>query len=104
MSKIIAINSTRTFAAMRAHRTMVAKLLDSATNPVARAALAQALELYDVKLAGAPVKPVHQPADRKSAAYRAHRTMLLGKLPGIRGKARTAIKARIAHYEQLLAA
>ena len=50
MSKIIAINSTRTFAAMRAHRTMVAKLLDSATNPVARAALAQALELYDVEL------------------------------------------------------
>jgi hypothetical protein len=30
--------------------------------------------------------------------------MLLGKLPGTRGKARTAIKARIAHYEKLLAA
>jgi hypothetical protein len=102
MSQII--NSIRTFAAIRAHRTMVAKLLETAENPVARTALQHALELYDVELANAPAKPVHQPADRKSAAYRAHRTMLLGKLPGTRGRARTAIKTKIARYEELLAA
>jgi hypothetical protein len=98
------ITSTRRFAAIRAHRTMVAKLLETAQNRVARTALQHALALYDVELANAPAKPVQQPADRKSAAYRAHRTILLGKLPGTRGKARTAIKTKIARYEELLAA
>jgi len=96
------VNSTRTFAAIRAQRTMVAKLLDRTVNEVARAGLQAALAQYDVELAGAPV--ARQPADRKLAAYRAHRTMLVGKLTGTRGKARTAIKEKIAHYEQLLAA
>jgi hypothetical protein len=98
------INSTRNFAAIRAHRTMVAKLLETAENRVARTALQHALTLYDGELANAPARSARPPADRKSAAYRAHRTMLLGKLPGTRGKARTAIKAKIARYEELLAA
>src|SRR5277367_4139727 len=98
------VNSTRTFAAIRAQRTMVAKLLDRTVNEVARAGLQAALEQYDVELVNAPAAPAHQPADRKLSAYRAHRTMLLGKLPGTRGKARTAIKDKIAHYELLLAA
>ncbi len=102
MSEIV--NSTRTFAAIRAQRTNVVKLLESTVNEVARAGLMQALAMYDAELEDAPAKPVRQPADRKTAAYRAHRTMLLGKLPGTRGKTRTAIKEKIAHYEQLLAA
>ena len=104
MSKIVTLDSTRTFAAIRAHRTMVAKLLETAKNPVARAALQQAIELYDVELADAPATPVHQPADRKLSAYRAHRTMLLAKVKGTRGKARTAIQAKIADYDLKLAA
>ena len=105
MSEIV--NSTRTFAAIRARRTMVAKLLDRMVNEVARAGLMQALAMFDAELENAPapaVKPARASADRKLSALRAHRTMLLGKLRGTRGRARTAIKEKIARYEQLLAA
>ena len=101
------VDSTRTFAAIRAHRTMTAKLLASTGNEIARAGLMQALAMYDAELENAPapaVKPARQPADRKLAAFRAHRAMLLAKVKGTRGKARAAIHSKIAHYEQLLAA
>jgi hypothetical protein len=97
-------NSTRAFAAIRAQRTMVAKLRDRTVNEVARAGLQAALAQYDVELAGVPVAPTRQPADRKLAAFRAHHTMAVKKLTGTRGKVRTAIKEKIAHYELLLAA
>lgn len=98
------VNSSRAYAAIRAHRTMVANTLAAVTNPVARGALQAALARYDAELASAPAKPVEASADRRLAAYRAHRTMLLGKIKGTRGKARTEIKTRLAHYDALLAA
>ena len=69
------------------------------TNPVARAALEHALALYDAQLVDAPVKAAKVPADRKSAAYRAHRTMLLRRLTGTRGKVRAELKAKLAEVE-----
>jgi LmbE family N-acetylglucosaminyl deacetylase len=100
------INSTRTYAALRAHRTQLAARLATVINPVARKGMEAALELYDRELANAPVseKPTKAPADRKLAAIRAHRTMLANKVKGTRGKARAAIQDKIAAYDALLAA
>jgi hypothetical protein len=104
MNKTQIVNSSRTYAAIRAQRSNVANQAQGFTNEVAKAAMAHALELYDADLAGAPVKPVRQPVDRKLAAYRAHRTMLQARIKGTRGKARTEMQSKLAHYEQLLAA
>jgi hypothetical protein len=100
--KTTSVNSTRTFSAIRAHRTMVAKLLDRTVNEVARAGLKAALDRYDTELVGAPAPIAKASVDRKVSALRAHRTMAANKLTGSRGKVRTAILAKIAHYDALL--
>jgi hypothetical protein len=108
MAKTQIVNSTRTFAAIRAQRTMVAKLLNRTVNEIARAGLRAALVQYDAELVNAPaatsVKTPRTAADRHLSAIRAHRTMLVTKMAGTRGKVRTEMKAKIAGYDQLLAA
>lgn len=105
--KTTTVNCARTYAAIRAHRTMLAKLPEM-VNPVARQAIEEAIARYDAELAAAPiavkVTTEKKPVDRKAAAYRAWRTMLTDRLTGTRGKVRAEIKAKIAHYEALLAA
>jgi hypothetical protein len=83
---------------------MVAKLLETVKTPLARKGLEAALALYDAELVGAPVKPERVPADRKVAALRARRTMLVNELPGTRGKKRAELKAKIAAYDAKIAA
>jgi hypothetical protein len=102
------VNSARTYAAIRAHRTMLARTLDGMVNPIARKGIEEAIARYDAELAAAPIAvkatTEKKPVDRKAAAYRAWRTMLTGDLKGTRGKVRAEIKAKIAHYDALLAA
>jgi hypothetical protein len=48
--------------------------------------------------------PAPAPAsNQKVAAYKAHRTMLVNKMKGTRGKVRAELKAKIAGYDALLA-
>jgi hypothetical protein len=95
------------FAALRAHRTMAVALHGRTINEVARAGLQTAIAQYDALLVDAPApaaKPRSAPVDRKLAAKKAWRTMLLRQVKGTRGNARKTLLAKIEHYDQLLAA
>jgi len=91
----------RAIAGLRIHRNHVARMIKTIKNKVAKQALTEALALIDAEL---PVKVEKPAADRNVAALRAHRTRLLAKLPGTRGKVRAEIKARIGNYDQQIAA
>lgn len=107
MTKTNMISSSRSYAALRAQRSRLAAQLENVQNAVAKAAIAEALKLYDAEIAKAPAaaaKSPRIPADRKASAFRAHRTMLQAKLKGTRGSARKVILAKIEHYNELLAA
>jgi hypothetical protein len=96
------------YGPIRAQRTRVAKTLRHATNKVAIIGLKMALELLDEVLAGAPAPKAKRSsagrANMQLAAYKAHRTMIMRQLPGTRGKAREALKAKLAQYEARIAA
>lgn len=105
MAKITnTVRSTRTYAAIRAQRTRLAAQIGGMTNPIAQAAIREAIARYDAELATIPAKPVRAPVDRKVSAAKAWRTMLTRQIKGTRGKARAELLARIAHYDQVLQA
>ena len=99
------INMTgREVAILKVQRKGLANRIAQLKNDVARAAFEAALTVLDEQLAAAPAKAEVQPVDRNLAAIRAHRSRLVKKLPGTRGKVRAELKARIAKYDEALAA
>jgi hypothetical protein len=100
--------SIRQAAALRAWETRELNMLRRIRETIANstnAVVRSVLPVIDAELAKAPA-PVAKPvsANRHHAALKAHRTMLQAKLGSVRGKARQEILAKIAEYDNRLAA
>jgi hypothetical protein len=100
--------SIRQAAALRAWETRELNMLRRIRETIANstnAVVRSVLPVIDAELAKAPA-PVAKPAsvNRHHAALKAHRTMLQAKLVSVRGKARQEILAKIAEYDNRLAA
>ena len=102
----------RHLAAVRAHRSRVVAKLPGTRGKV-RAELKAQIARYDamlseegVELPAEPKQPRRAKSSRDGhkAAIRAHRSRVASKLTGTRGKVRAELQARLARYDELLAA